>query len=247
MIYKVFIIFFLISLNAFALWDKSKEEYYKNKYLKKNNDNKQIDNIEQVFFVSKKTKEEFTKKYGKDALKRLVHFDESIRDLKGVSLYKKLSTIDKLANKIHFMPDIQHWKKKNYWSTPLETIGTNYGDTEDISLLKYVLMVKVGLNPRDIQLIKKDVPFKRNHKKYSENLSLFYFTKNDINPLVIDYDFRGKKIYKYKDQFKFKYVKTSPNKHWDVLFKKNLHSTDLDKISKLESNINLKDDVHIFY
>ena len=242
MFYKVIILSFVLSSMSHALWTEKEALYYKSKYLKK-----EIKQEQKISFVSQKTMDNFTKKYGKDALRRLKYINEKIESLQNASTLKKIITINNLINRIHFISDIKHWNKENYWATPLETIGTNYGDTEDISLLKYVLMVKVGLNPRDIQLIKKDVPFKRNHKKYSENLSLFYFTKNHINPLVIDYDFRGKKIYKYKDQFKFKYVKASPNKHWDVLFKKNLHSTDLDKISKLENNINLKDDVHIFY
>jgi predicted transglutaminase-like cysteine proteinase len=244
---SIFIIFLLFFVNAHAAWDEKKQEYYKNKYLKENND---VHEIEQVYLVSKKTKKQFTKKYGKDALKRLNYIDESIRDLKGASLYKKLSTIDKLVNKLHFMPDSKHWKKENYWATPLETIGTNYGDTEDMSLLKYVLMVKVGLDPRDIQLIEKSIPFKRKNKEYKENVSLFYFTKNDINPLVIDYNFRRGKIYKYEDQFKYKFIKKSPNKQWDKIFTKNVSSDDIDKIANSLGGKKIKRDktgVHIYY
>lgn len=250
MIYNIFILSLLFSLNAHALWDESEKDYYKNKYLKKDTASKDIKNIEQVFFVSKKTKKEFTKKYGKDALKRLQYFDDSIRDLKDESLFKKLSTINKLVNKLHFMPDNKHWKKENYWSTPLETIGTNYGDTEDMSLLKFVLLVKVGLNPNDLQLIEKSTPFKRKNKLYKENVSLFYFTKNDINPLVIDYDFRKGKIYKYADQFKYKFIKKSQNKQWEKIFSKNVKSSDIDNIANSLGGKKVRRDktgVHIYY
>jgi len=50
----------------------------------------------------------FTKKYGKDALKRLAYIEKIILELQNASLYKKLSTIDKLVNRIHFMPDDKH-------------------------------------------------------------------------------------------------------------------------------------------
>jgi len=248
MIYNIFIISLLLSLNAHALWDESRQKYYKNKYLKK--DTKSEKEKELIFLVSQKTKKDFTKKYGRDALKRLNYFDESIRNLKNESVYKKLKTIDNLVNRIHFMPDDRHWKKKNYWATPLETIGTNYGDTEDISLLKYVLLVKVGLNPRDIQLIKKDIPFKRRHKKYEENISLFYFTKKDINPLVIDYNFRQGKIYKYAEQFKYKVIKQAPNKIWQNVFAKNFSTHSINNIIKSLADKKIKQDksgVHIFY
>lgn len=244
MVFKIFILALLFSANSYALWTEAESKYYKSKYLKK-----QINEPKQISFVSEATMDSFKKKYGKDALRRLIYINDAIKSLDGASTYKKISTIDKLVNRIHFIPDIKHWKKENYWATPLETIGTNYGDTEDMSLLKYVLMVKVGINPRDLQLIKKEIPYVKNNKKYDENLSLFYFTKKHIYPFVIDYKFRGGKIYKYSNQFKYKYVKASPNKHWNVIFNKNIKSSDVENITKLslDNKKRLKDDVHIFY
>jgi len=246
MIYNILIFSLLFSINAHALWTEKESNYYKNKYLK-NNIKEEIKEVNEISFVSKVTMASFRKKYGKDALRRLKYIDDAIRDLEGASVYKKVSTIDKLVNRIHFIPDIKHWKKENYWATPLETIGTNFGDTEDMSLLKYTLMVKVGINPRDIQLIRKDTPFKRNNKKYSENLSLFYFTKNHINPFVIDYNFRGGRIYKYADQFKYEYVKSSPNKHWNIIFMKNVKSSDIDRVTNYREDKNTGKTRDIFY
>ena len=100
MIYNIFIVFLLLSLNAHALWDESKKDYYKDKYLKNNNSKKDTKKEEKIFLVTEKVKKSFSKKYGKDALKRLNYIDGSIRNLEGASLYKKLSTIDKLVNKI---------------------------------------------------------------------------------------------------------------------------------------------------
>ena len=123
MIYNIFILSFILSLNANALWTEEEKNYYKNKY-SKNNNKSDIKKATKVFFVTQKTMKQFGKIYGKDALKRLKYFDNAIRSLRDASLYKKLSTIDKLVNRLHFMPDNKHWKKENYWATPLETIGT---------------------------------------------------------------------------------------------------------------------------
>lgn len=198
--------------------------------IEKKKEPKKIQITKKTFLVTHKTVKLFTRRYGKNALKRLNYINKIIADLQNASTYQKVITINKLINRIHFSPDHIHWKKENYWGTPLETIGTNQGDTEDISLLKYILMIKVGLNQNDIQLIKKDISFLRRNKEYKENFSLLYFTKKQINPLVIDFDFRGEKIYKYENQFKYEVIQSSPNKKWDVLFNKNLKVSELDTI-----------------
>ena len=145
MFYKVFILSFVLSSLSHALWTEKEALYYKNKYLKE----RELKQEQKISFVSQETMNNFTKKYGKDALRRLKYINEENRiPPKCFYTLKKIVTINNLINRIHFISDIKHWNKENYWATPLETIGTNYGDTEDISLLKYVLMVKVGLNPR---------------------------------------------------------------------------------------------------
>jgi len=198
----------------------------KNVHLQKNNFK---NDIVQKNFITKETIDLFKRIYGKNAVVRLLYIEQIILGLKDASLYEKLFTIDQLINRIHFMPDNKQWHKKNYWATPLEIIGTNYGDTEDMALLKYVLLLKVGINSKDIQIIQKDIPFDRKHKQYKENISLFYFTKKYV-PLVLDYHFRGGEIYKYKEQFNFTYITTSSNKVWDFIFHEDIKSTEVDKI-----------------
>jgi predicted transglutaminase-like cysteine proteinase len=247
MLNNIFIVFFLLFSHSFAAWDESKSQYYKKKYLNKKAPK---ESSEPIYFVTQKIKDKFSKRYGEDALRRLNHFDQSVRGLQDASLYKKLSTINKLVNKLHFMPDGKHWKKEDYWATPLETIGTNYGDTEDIALLKYVLLVKAGINPRDIQLIKKSTPFTRKNKTYKENMSLFYFTKEDIFPLVIDYKFRSGKIYKYADQFDYTFIKISPDGKWDQILSKNVKKSDIDKMVDTIGTKKIKKGktgIHIYY
>jgi len=206
--------------------DTSKTTNNKKELLQKNNFK---NDIVQNNFITQETIDLFMRIYGKNAAIRLLYIEEIILGLKDASLYEKLFTIDQLINRIHFMPDSKQWHKENYWATPLEVIGTNYGDTEDIALLKYVLLLKVGISSKDIQLIQKEIPFERKHKQYKENISLFYFTKKYV-PLVLDYHFRGGEIYKYKEQFKFTYITKSPNKVWDIIFQEDITSNDVDKI-----------------
>jgi len=219
MIYNIFIFSLLFSLTCFAVQDIPKT----------GNKNNVKNDIDQKSFITRETTDLFTRRYGKSAIIRLLYIEKTILVLKEASLYKKLSTIDQLINRIHFMPDSKQWHKQNYWATPLEIIGTNYGDTEDIALLKYILMLKVGIHPKDIQLIQKQKPFKRRYKTYQENISLVYFRK-DYVPLVLDYTYRGGKIYKYKDQFKFEFIVKSPNRIWNIITKEEVTNRDIDKL-----------------
>jgi len=230
MINKIFIVSFILFLNAHALWNEKEMNYYKNKYLEESK-NENLQKSKKISLVSDDTKDFFARKYGQNALKRLNYVNQTIQSLENAPLHKKLVTINKLVNKFNFMTDENLWGKKNYWATPLEVIGTNHGDTEDIALLKFVLMVKVGINPKDLQLIHKDTLFIGKKESHKENVGLFFFSKKQINPFVIDYEFRKGKIYKYDDQFKFEYIRTSQSKTWDVIFKKEFSINDLDGIT----------------
>lgn len=237
----------LLVLNLQAAWTDEEREYYKKKYLKESHENINDAKNKTKDWFSEETLALFAKVYGVDALKRLNYITNLLDDLREESLYKKLSTIDSIANRIHFSPDQKHWKKENYWATPLETIGTNYGDTEDITLLKYFLMVKVGINPRDIELIKKKTPFLRKNKEYKENISLFYFHKESINPLVLDYLFRDGKIYKFQESFLYEYIKKAPEKKWDVILSEKRNNKDFDFMNTIILDDDKRKEIDIFY
>ena len=225
--YKILIFSLFISINAYAAWDdKQIENIQEQKITKKN-----TKNTEKIILISDEKMKVFTKRYGANARNRLEYIQGVIKSLENASVFKKIYTIDLLVNRIHFMPDNKHWKKRDYWATPLEIIGTNYGDTEDMSLLKLVLMIKVGLDPHDIKLVKKDTSFIFANKKYSENISVMYFAKNALKPLVLDYDYRGGHIYKYKNQFNYQAIESTHFKHWEKLFQTDITISDIDKIT----------------
>ena len=229
--YTILVFSSLISINAYAAWDDKQINNIQNQKITKNNNKKEILANDEIILISDEKMELFLKRYGANAKARLKYIQNIILSLKKASVFEKLYTIDILVNRIHFLPDNKHWKKRDYWATPLEIIGTNYGDTEDMALLKFVLMVKVGLDPNDIKLVRKDTVFKHANRKYSENVSLMYFAKNALKPLVLDYDYRGGDIYKYKHQFNYKIIENTHFKHWKNLFKEDITISEIDQIT----------------
>ena len=228
------------SVDTIVIIKKGSNEKYKiKKYLKTigkesqiysdikiaNTQNKKISS----FLINQDIMKKFTKRYGNGALVRLNYLDRKIQRLKNEKLVTQLSEINKIINRIQFKSDRIHWKEENYWATPLETLGTGYADKEDIALLKYILLVKVGLNPNNIKLIEKKY-LNEIEKKVEEDIALLYFHKKEKAPIVLDYTNNNEKIYKYKKQFKYKVIKKAQNKLWDTLFATNVKDNDLDDI-----------------
>ena len=179
------------------------------------------------FKIEQETIRKFTKRYGNGALVRLNYLDRKIQRLQSETLINKLSSINQIINQINYASDRKHWKKENYWATPLETLGTGYADTEDIALLKYILMIKVGLNPNNIHIIQKKY---LNKEVIEEEIALLYFQNPEEKPIVLEYTKSNEEIYKYDNQFKYKVIKQAHNKLWDNLFTANVSDEDLDKI-----------------
>ena len=189
-----------------------------------------IEVSEPTFIIEKDVIEKYTKRYGNGALVRLNYLDRTVRRLKTKSLMEQLSKVNEIVNKLNYATDRKHWKQENYWATPLETFGTSYADTEDIALLKYILLVKIGLNPNNLQFVQKNIPIKINGQSTDENISLLYFPKPKAQPIVLEYTKKNQPVYKYNKQFKYSIVRNAENPLWDKLFTKNVTNQDLDNI-----------------
>ena len=183
-----------------------------------------------TFNIEKDIIEKYTKRYGNGALVRLNYLDRAMRRLQSKTFMEKLSKINKIVNNLNFASDRQQWKEENYWATPLETFGTGYADTEDIALFKYILLVKAGLNPNNIQIVQKNNSLKINGEISKENIALLYFPKPKKQAIVLEYTQNNDPIYKYNKQFKYSIMRNADNQLWNKLFTHNLKNKDIDDI-----------------
>ena len=188
---------------------------------------------EPTFTIEKEIIETYAKRYGNGALVRLNYLDRSIRRLKNKTTMEQLSKINEIVNKLNYATDRKHWKQENYWATPLETFGTSYADTEDIALLKYILLVKAGIDPKKLRLVQKNKSITILGQTTEENIALLYFKEPKAKPIVLEYTKENQPIYKYNKQFKYSIIRNAENPLWDKLFTNNVTNNDLDNIMRV--------------
>ncbi|MDF1688777.1 MAG: transglutaminase-like cysteine peptidase [Cycloclasticus sp.] len=93
----------------------------------------------------------------------------------------KLNSANEFVNEIEFVDDIYHWKKQDYWATPLQTLVTEAGDCEDLSIAKYFTLTAMGLDENKLRLTYvKALTINKAHMVVS------YFAEPNSEPLVLD-------------------------------------------------------------
>lgn len=94
---------------------------------------------------------------------------------------QKLTSVNDFVNQFNFVDDIEHWKKQDYWATPLQTLVTQGGDCEDFSIAKYFTLSAMGMSEDKLRLTYvKALTINKAHMVVS------YFEQPNTEPLVLD-------------------------------------------------------------
>ena len=120
-------------------------------------------------------------RYGEMAERRLRAWQKLIDDIAGLEEDEKLYRVNKFFNQIRFIDDIKHWRKKDYWATPVEFLITNGGDCEDFSIAKYYTLRQVG-----VPLEKLSIAYVKALRLNQAHMVLTYYSKPSATPLVLD-------------------------------------------------------------
>lgn len=174
-------------------------------------------------------------KYGILAAKRLQAWQQLVNDNFQKPERLKLKRVNDFFNGARFISDIQHWKKEDYWATPIELLGTDAGDCEDYVIAKYFTLKAMGVPEEKLYLTYvKAVRLKQAH------MVLTYFKTPKSIPLVLDnltdkilkankrkdlvpiYSFNGAGLWLSKQRGKGQAVKGGTNQleNWNNLIKK---------------------------
>jgi predicted transglutaminase-like cysteine proteinase len=121
------------------------------------------------------------REYGESARERVVHWQELIRSGANLSEMEKLRRVNDFFNGLEFISDIEHWGKKDYWATPLETLVSNGGDCEDFSIAKYFTLQEMGVPAEKMRLT-----YVKALRLNQAHMVLTYFPSPDEDPLVLD-------------------------------------------------------------
>lgn len=121
------------------------------------------------------------KKYGARAKLRLSRWQKLIKNLRNKSEKEKLQKVNDFFNKVRFLDDIQHWKKKDYWATPVEFLVTNGGDCEDFTIAKYYTLKALG-----VDMSKMSIAYVKALKYNQAHMVLTYYSSPRAEPVILD-------------------------------------------------------------
>ena len=120
-------------------------------------------------------------KYGTDARKRLQVWENMIQSDRTGTDIEKLEQVNVFFNQLKFISDYDHWKRQDYWATPVEFIASNGGDCEDFSVAKYFTLMALGIPEKKLSLTYvKAVSLDQAHMVLT-----YYESPSDV-PLVLD-------------------------------------------------------------
>ncbi|WP_197722049.1 transglutaminase-like cysteine peptidase [Sulfuriflexus mobilis] len=119
--------------------------------------------------------------YGEPAMDRLLQWQSLVQHNKDLDVSEKLEVVNRFFNQSRFVSDIEHWKREDYWATPVEFLSTNGGDCEDFSIAKYFTLKEMGVPVERMRITYvKAVELNQAH------MVLTYYSSPDAEPLVLD-------------------------------------------------------------
>lgn len=93
----------------------------------------------------------------------------------------KLKIVNDYFNKISYKSDLNNWKTKDYWATPLEFVKAGAGDCEDYAIAKFFTLQKLGINEDKLKLI-----YTKLSKNNQAHIVLSYSHKPNYVPIILD-------------------------------------------------------------
>lgn len=121
------------------------------------------------------------KKYGMLAKARALKLDELIHNNISESETTKLNLVNDFFNGARFANDIEVWKSKDYWATPIEFIGRDAGDCEDFSIAKYYALKLMGVDTSKLR-----ITYVKALELNQAHMVLAYYPSPSSDPLILD-------------------------------------------------------------
>ncbi len=119
--------------------------------------------------------------FGIQAKTRLLDWQNLINDDQSVSDLEKLEKVNEFFNRVQFIDDQLLWKKRDYWSTPVEFLVQNGGDCEDFSIAKYFTLKKMGIDEE-----KLNMTYVKALELNQAHMVVTYYETAAAEPLVLD-------------------------------------------------------------
>ncbi|WP_057832367.1 transglutaminase-like cysteine peptidase [Colwellia sp. TT2012] len=133
-------------------------------------------------FFSASFYQKLTSTYGAAAKNRAEKWRDIIVNNQSDSDWAKINKVNHFFNKaITYQDDLLLWGKKDYWASPVETIGRGKGDCEDFAIAKYFTLTSLGVDPNKLRLM-----YVRQLTVNQPHMVLIYFENPKDVPFVLD-------------------------------------------------------------
>ncbi len=134
--------------------------------------------------ISEKVLAKIESQYNKFARQRVENWRDLVAnpDNHDLSEKEKLELVNKFFNSnVMFLNDIDLWKQKDYWATPLEMLSIGAGDCEDYSIAKYFTLKELGVDEEKLR-----ITYVKATEIDQAHMVLTYFETRRATPLVLD-------------------------------------------------------------
>ena len=125
-------------------------------------------------------------RYGHPGTQVLDAWLHLVEELQGQDTQQQLRGVNDFFNRhVRWLEDVDVWKEKDYWATPLESLGRGAGDCEDYSIAKYETLKKLGIPGDRLRMIYVRARLGRGSQTQA-HMVLGYYETPDGEPLILD-------------------------------------------------------------
>ena len=121
-------------------------------------------------------------RYGDNAVARFTAWRDLLNKGAAESDWDRIHLANQFFNRqVSFKADIDHWRKTDYWATPVESLGSGAGDCEDYAIAKYFSLRAMGVADEKLRLM-----YVRALTVNEPHMVLVYFESPEQMPYVLD-------------------------------------------------------------
>jgi len=127
-------------------------------------------------------------RYGSATVQMVDEWNATIESMKSMPEAQKLKTANNFFNRrIRWVQDPEAWGQKDYWATPLETMGNGKGDCEDFAIAKYAMLLLAGVDVDRLRItyVKAQMGGP-NSKIHAAHMVLAYYPTPSAVPEILD-------------------------------------------------------------
>lgn len=123
--------------------------------------------------------------YGAAAAERVQRWQGLSKSGVALTELDKLRNVNSFFNEIPSVTDLQHWRRQDYWATPLELLASNGGDCEDFAIAKYFTLRELGVPDERLKIAYVKARLAPGGQSIA-HMVLTYYPTPEAEPLVLD-------------------------------------------------------------